>query len=244
MSAPGMRSERAGPSALLTAAALLVLVAACTLVFASSATREFGHRLIRENGPIEMATFTVFLAGGVIALMATSRGRLMGTSPALLSVIGGFAIAWLFAGMEEISWGQSLIGFSSPAVMQRVNVQNEINLHNLEGVQNLHSFLLFVLGTVGLVCATTLDRWRFPELRIPGSVRVCFAVVAMLGLFDWITDNFPFGDPADTVIGMLAEVNEMVLALAGLLFAIELAARFTAVARVRETLADPARLLD
>ena len=71
---------------------------------------------------------------------------------------------------------------------------------------------------------------------LPGSTRVCLGVVAFLGLFDWITDNYPFGDPADTVIGMLAEVNEMVLAFAGLLFAITLAWRFRAGARTGESL--------
>jgi len=36
-----------------------------------------------------------------------------------------------FMAMEEISWGQRILGFSSPALFAEFNVQHETNLHNL-----------------------------------------------------------------------------------------------------------------
>ena len=233
---PHPPEDRPGAPTIVTAAALFVIVVGCGVVFGVPGTRPFGRMLIHENGPVEMATFFAFMAGGVIALTAAWRTRRMrGAGPVPLLTVA-FAIAWMFAGMEEISWGQSLVGFASPAGLERINVQNETNVHNLEGVQDLHSFLLFVLGAGGLALAAAVERWRYPDLRAPGSTRACLFVVAFLGLFDWITDNYPFGDPADTVIGMLAEVNEMVLAFAGLLFAITLALRFRARMRAGEPL--------
>ena len=222
-----------------TAAALFALVAGCSIVFASPNTRAFGRLLIRENGPIEIATFLAFIIGGLIALHVAWRAHRSGITGALLVMIGLFSMAWVFAGMEEVSWGQSLLGFSSPAIVQRINVQHELNVHNLEGIQNLHSFLLFGLGVIGLVLAAVIDRRGYSELRVPVNTRVCLGVVAVLGLFDWITDNFPFGNVADTVIGMLAEVNELVLALAGLLFAIALARRIGAGVRGRNQARQP-----
>ncbi len=225
-----------GAPTLVTAAALLVVVVGCGVVFGIPRTRPFGRMLIHENGPVEMTTFFAFMAGGLIALMAAWRVRRIRDAGLVPLLAVAFAIGWMFAGMEEISWGQSLIGFASPAGLERINAQNETNVHNLDGVQDLHSFLLFALGAGGLALAAAVDRWRYPDLRVPGSTRACLAVVAFLGLFDWITDNYPFGDPADTVIGMLAEVNEMVLAFAGLLFAITLTLRFRARVRAGEPL--------
>lgn len=41
------------------------------------------------------------------------------------------AIACLYVVMEEISWGQRIIGFETPDILQRHNLQKEANLHNL-----------------------------------------------------------------------------------------------------------------
>lgn len=221
-------SRTVSVSTIVTAAILFVIVTGCSVIFGVPETRPFGRMLIHENGPVEMATFFAFIAGGVVALAAAWRVRRNPGAGRLLLLVVAFSFAWMFAGMEEISWGQSLIGFASPQGMDRFNVQNETNVHNLEGVQNLHSFLLFLLGAGGLALAAVIERRRYDDLRVPGSTKVCLGVVAFLGLFDWITDNFPFGNPADTIIGMLAEVNEMALAFAGLLFAIALASRLAA----------------
>ena len=40
-------------------------------------------------------------------------------------------IACFYVAMEEISWGQRLLGFSSPEFFQSQNLQGETNLHNL-----------------------------------------------------------------------------------------------------------------
>lgn len=231
MSMNQAHSRTVSVSTIVTASVLFVIVAGCSVIFGVPETRPVGRMLIHENGPVEMATFLAFLAGGVVALFAAWRIRNTRDTGRLLPLIVAFAFAWVFAGMEEVSWGQSLIGFASPQGMDRFNVQNETNVHNLEGVQNLHSFLLFLLGAGGLTIAAVIERRRYVDLRVPGSTMLCLGVVAFLGLFDWITDNFPFGNPADTIIGMLAEVNELVLAVAGLLFAIALASRFAGRAR-------------
>jgi hypothetical protein len=42
------------------------------------------------------------------------------------------AVVFIFGAGEEISWGQRLIGFETPAKMHELNVQEEFNFHNLE----------------------------------------------------------------------------------------------------------------
>jgi hypothetical protein len=198
----------------------IVLVLVCAVLFSIPALLAFDRWLIHENGPIELSTFLSFITAGAFAAAAWHSARARGVRSTWTALLLLFGLAAFVAGLEEISWGQSFTHFASPAAFARLNVQAETNLHNLEGVQNLHSFLLFVAGVAG----TLLFAWsrrvtgRWP--RVPGMVGVCFAIVATLGGLDWWTDNFPFGDPADTVIGMLAEVNELVLSLGVMAFAV------------------------
>ena len=45
--------------------------------------------------------------------------------------------AFLFAFLEEISWGQRIFNFSTPQFLQGINQQNELNLHNLESFHGI-----------------------------------------------------------------------------------------------------------
>jgi hypothetical protein len=47
----------------------------------------------------------------------------------------GFAILFFVAFGEEISWGQRVLGFQTPAVLNELNRQGEINIHNLDVFQ-------------------------------------------------------------------------------------------------------------
>lgn len=47
-----------------------------------------------------------------------------------------FAIVFLFGAGEEISWGQRVLGFETPETVNKINVQKEFNLHNIEIFNN------------------------------------------------------------------------------------------------------------
>ncbi len=49
-----------------------------------------------------------------------------------------FALAFFFAAGEEISWGQRIFHFATPAAMEGANAQGEFNLHNLGFIQHEH----------------------------------------------------------------------------------------------------------
>ena len=55
---------------------------------------------------------------------------------------------FLFVGLEEISWGQRILGVETPNFFSD-NVQSETNVHNLEYVNQLWSISFIVLGIVG-----------------------------------------------------------------------------------------------
>jgi len=58
----------------------------------------------------------------------------------VLLALGTFLVA-----MEEISWGQRILGIASPAFFAESNLQGEINLHNLD--QTIHWILTWVAIT-------------------------------------------------------------------------------------------------
>ncbi len=81
-------------------------------------------RLSEENALFELSTALFFFISSVILfLLFRSTKNIFFI---LLSVI-------FFVGAgEEINWGQHLMHFSTPNYLNKINVQNEFNFHNIE----------------------------------------------------------------------------------------------------------------
>ena len=88
-------------------------------------------RLSEENALFELSTALFFFISSVILfLLFRSTKNIFFI---LLSVV-------FFVGAgEEISWGQHLMHFTTPNYLNKVNVQNEFNFHNIE-VFNTENF--------------------------------------------------------------------------------------------------------
>ena len=85
-----------------------------------------------EDGPIETATFLCFATASGLAFVAASRLR--PARPWQLAALG-LGLVLLVAAGEEISWGQRLFDLDTPTVLIDGNRQNELNLHNVDGLQ-------------------------------------------------------------------------------------------------------------
>jgi len=81
------------------------------------------------------------------------------------------ALSFLIA-MEEISWGQHLLGFSTPMGYKEVNVQGETNLHNLVAQTRLDHYtrvaalVVFATLSVGWVLLAAISS-PFLQLLLP-----------------------------------------------------------------------------
>lgn len=84
--------------------------------------------LAEEDGPIEMATAVLYLAAAWVNVRLSAR--FAGVAWTRLGLLGLAGLFFLVA-MEEISWGQRLLGFATPEALDTLNVQSEFNLHNL-----------------------------------------------------------------------------------------------------------------
>ncbi|MCZ6820481.1 MAG: tetratricopeptide repeat protein [Calditrichaeota bacterium] len=103
--------------------------------------------LVTEDFWAEFGTFVSFIiafCAFTSVLIAHKDARKLGL---ILIALGAFFVA-----MEEISWGQRLLGFSTPEYLLEGNVQGEANLHN---IGSLHSYS-------NMIIAVALFIWCFP----------------------------------------------------------------------------------
>ena len=107
-------------------------------------------RWTREDGPIEYAGFACFLAASALAFVAASRIR-QDRRAALAAVALG-AVLFVAAG-EEISWGQRLLDVETPAALVDRNRQDELNLHNIDGLQQRAVIAQLAVACGGVVPA-------------------------------------------------------------------------------------------
>ena len=116
------------------------------------ADRDALHEMCREDGPIEWATALGFLAAAAGFARASAVAR-HSPSPApsrLLLIVGAIASAVFFG--EELSWGQRLLGFSTPEAVRSVNLQGEFNVHNVGALQwAKYTLLVATVAAVGIV---------------------------------------------------------------------------------------------
>lgn len=106
----------------------LAIVVAHALCFLE---RELVYPIIGEEKLVEYGTAFMLIAAGVLAIRKTrSEGAWLDRRVRWMCY--AFGALMLFGGLEEISWGQTILQFESPGAVESRNVQRETNLHNLE----------------------------------------------------------------------------------------------------------------
>lgn len=114
---------------------------------------------ICEDNAAEYGTAMSFLAAAAVSLWAAvfakGKARRVGS---LVLALGLFAL-----GMEEISWGQRILGLETPEALRGVNLQEEITLHNLADPNLVQAaMVVMILGWLIASAAAALRQglWR------------------------------------------------------------------------------------
>ena len=84
-----------------------------------------------EDGFIEWLTFLGLFLCSVLCFYRAAILKPIRSMHFSISLVF-WGLLFLFGFAEEISWGQRLLGFESPAFFQQYNSQGEFNLHNLK----------------------------------------------------------------------------------------------------------------
>lgn len=105
---------------------IITIVVASTLGYLSYAffSGDFVIKIGREDGFFEWMTALFFFSAAVTFFIVFLRTKNI--------FLLGLAFIFFMGAGEEISWGQRVFGFNTPESLNKVNVQHEFNLHNLE----------------------------------------------------------------------------------------------------------------
>lgn len=110
---------------------LSLLLSICYVNF----RRTFLYDQYLEDGFFESATVVLYFISVLMLLTVLIRHRdvlgMSGGALRLRVVVILLCLAILFVSMEEISWGQRIFHWETPALLRGINVQNETNVHNI-----------------------------------------------------------------------------------------------------------------
>lgn len=81
-------------------------------------------RIAKEDGLYEWGTAIFFLFASILFFLSYVR-----TKALLLCLM---AVVFFMGFGEEISWGQRLFNIKEPEILKEINVQHELNLHNIQ----------------------------------------------------------------------------------------------------------------
>jgi len=168
-----------------------------------------------EDGIIEWLTAIFYFLASLIFICTCKRQGFKN------AWYWGFSILFFMIAGEEISWGQRIFQTPTPELLANINVQQEMNLHNIKSIHgNIRALgLLVILGICYIIPVTDklvgcLQRY-YKKIRMPvfplwmtgiPTIAILFMVIPRL-LFDEIVFN-------------LDEIGEIYLSLGFLFFSI------------------------
>ncbi|MCA9370128.1 MAG: hypothetical protein H6774_02350 [Pseudomonadales bacterium] len=170
---------------------------------------------------------TCFFFFGAAATLSVAGWSLRHSKTALLKLLavvlctGG--LVFFVAGGEEISWGQRLLGIETPEEIAKVNSQQEITIHNLDGIIE---YVYYAYWIISVYCATA---WIIPfVLKKMGRQSVANALDVFCPspkLFGWFVPMLLYVPLRETesyaVWGHWEEMSEMFWSAGLLLHAID-----------------------
>ena len=178
------RVSVAAPHAIASVLILLMLALASALW---ATDPDLYHQVVQEDGPVEWMTFWAFALAGILSLVTLAREAWL-AQPLRAIYLALFTLGALAVAMEEISWGQRLIGYQPPERFLAENFQQELNLHNLADTETRKGVLTALLIGFGIVfpVAGRLP-WLGPQLAgwmlpVP-SLALLPGFVALVGFY-------------------------------------------------------------
>ena len=139
--------DRAGMIALLAVWGLLVPFNLVSHLAGDHEAWIFGSETF-DGGVVENLTILFYtLAVAVSGLLFARASRLYGeaSAGAWRLILAFITVCFILMIGEEASWGQHLLGFSTPSDLAAVNLQGESNLHNLVSPR-LYDLIYQVMG--------------------------------------------------------------------------------------------------
>lgn len=182
------------------------------------ATREAATWLVQENRPVELLTFLLLFVGGCWGIGHARHLRRQGSPRMQWGFYACFSAGLLVVAMEEVAWGQQFLRFDTPASWKALNVQDEVTLHNLEGLQGRSGYLYLLFSLAGL-----WGMWRGMTLgthfhTVPRLLLPWLVTIALFGVFHLYLGYEPLSESFNLMMRRLSEVVELFVGLVAFRF--------------------------
>ena len=199
---------------ILIAPLLLAFVTALALLVpATQAAARWGTG--GEDRPVEGATVVALLRAGLLAVRRVLRAAKAREPRFVQLFFALFAVVMVFVALEEISWGQHLLGFETPDAFKH-NAQQELTLHNLPGLHGHTEYMRFGFGLAGLVGVVAGRVRRLAPIAASVILVPWFATIMVLGGLDLWVDYGSISWRIDRTVNLMSEFVEMLIGIAAL----------------------------
>lgn len=164
-------------------------------------------KLVEEDSLIENLQVLMLLIGSISAFLLS--GNFWRKKQFLLAILFSFVCLGLFfiAG-DEISWGQRIIGYGTPSEIAKENLQQEVTVHNIDGIHQLVGFGYLVIGLYGSFAWVLVDLFFKKQEKVfkyfvPGQYLFFFFYLSL------VYNAYTLGGPHN--YGEWSEVAELLL---------------------------------
>ena len=179
----------------------VVLAIAAALGVWSQAAPDSYYGFVQEDGPVEWGTFWAFAAAAGLALreLVVSPGRQRWGLAAVAALCA-------FVALEEISWGQRLLGYRPPVYFLEHNFQQELNVHNVASRSVRKLAVQALIAGYGVVLPLLCTIPRVARLAdrvgvVAPSAALVPAFAATLVLYVWYPMRFA-GEVVELMLGV------------------------------------------
>lgn len=203
-----------------------VILGASFLFLLANPTRPAMLWMLEENHPVELLTFALAFAAGLAGLRLARMLRGRREKPLVYAFYAVFSLGLVVVAMEEVAWGQTLLGFETPASLRAINRQGETTLHNMGSLQGRSEWMRLGFGLGGIAGVLASRRPRLARIAAPSILLSWFLVIAAHAGLDAYNDAFPIEPGFDFMMQRTSEVVELLVAGAGLLYVLLNSRRF------------------
>ena len=174
--------------------------------------------LIKEDGIFENFQTVLYFLAAVFAFLTSVK--LIIDKKRILSVFFILLAGGLFfiAG-EEISWGQRIFNLETPTIIDNINRQNELTIHNIKYVQSKIDYMYMIIGLLGAFSGLLAKKF-FPnfykkyEIAFPSLILIFYFLAAFRYYFlnQFMVFSYQLFTFERISIGNRQEVSETLLA--------------------------------
>jgi hypothetical protein len=174
--------------------------------------------MMRENQPVQLLTFLLFLLGGILGLLLAKKAKSNNERFFVYGFYILFSCALLFCAMEEISWGQTFFNFSTPKALRAINMQREFTFHNIRGFQGNAEIFRGIFGLGGILGIILSFHRAFKKVSPPKILLLWFLTITIFAVLDFTYEFYSIRNKTVRLVFSMAEVMELLVAMSSCIF--------------------------